>query len=282
MNGRGLHSVDSDDPDDPNADENDTAIRAEDYVVVKPLELSNDVFKCLLGTLNSRGIVYTLPKGKGREVTSETAPSTSSDDPMGENADSETDQPSTLAPDPPLSSEHLMTEDGGSKIGPALLVSVHRPGLGYSHVVFQVDKTRETRGYKPLTALYFYQSLRSSHDLQLRDVNRLVDRMLPALIRLATSRSPVTMEQKFLYNHPSTGFRQLGHWEQLEAMDTMIAPLIEPVVESDEKRRLLSINGLDETLDMYVLYIWTEVSVIAEEQQGFADIIYRIIPRHRR
>jgi hypothetical protein len=299
MNGRGLYSVDSDVDEnddairrglysvDPDVDENDEEIRREGYAVAKRLELSNEVFKCLLDTLNSGGIVYASPKGKGKEVTAETVPSTSSDNPMGENADSETYPASTLeamAPDPPLSSEHLTTEDGGSGIDPALLVSVHRPGLAisYGHVVFQAKKTRETWGYRPLTPLYFYQLVRSSSDVQLEDVNRLIDRMSPGLIRLATSRAPVFMNQKFVYNHPFTGFRQLGFWEKMDTEDTMIAPVLEPVLDSDEKRRLLSINRLDESLDMYVLYIWIDVSVITEEHQGISDIIYRSIPRHRR
>ena len=90
------------------------------------------------------------------------------------------------------------------------------------------------------------------------------------------------MDQKHLYGHPISGFRCLGHLEPLTKWDTMIEQVLEPVRDSQEKRRLLSINRLDETLDMYVLYIWTDVSVITLEQQGFSDIIYRIIPRHRR
>ncbi|KAF8344836.1 hypothetical protein F5887DRAFT_1075024 [Amanita rubescens] len=269
MNGSGLYSVDLD------VDENHEAILEEDYVAAKPPELSNEVFQILLDTLNSGGIVYTSPKGKGREVTAETVPSTSSDDPMGENADSETDPASTLevmAPDPPLSSEHLMTEGGGSEIDPALLVSVHRPGLGHGHVVFRAKKTQETWGYRPLTPLYFYQLLRSSSNVQLEKVNILVDRMSRGLIRLATSRAPVFMNQKDLYNHPLTGFRQLGYWEQLDTQDTLIARKLDPVLDTNEKRSLLIINGLDETLNMYVLYIWTDMS---EEEDTPSSLVAR-------
>ena len=187
-----------------------------------------------------------------------------------------------MTPDLPLSSEHPMTKEGDLKIDPALLVSVHRPGLGYGHAIFWAKKTLEAGVYKPLTALYFYDMLRCSDDPQLDDVNRLVDRMSHGLIKLATASSPVFMDQKLLYGHPISGFRRLGHLEPLTKRDTMIEQVLEPVRDSQEKRRLLSINRLDETLDMYVLYIWTDVSVITLEQQGFSDIIYRIIPRHRR
>ena len=63
---------------------------------------------------------------------------------------------------------------------------------------------------------------------------------------------------------------------RLNARDT---PL-EPVLDSEEKQWLLKINGLDEVMDMYILYIWTDVSVIMEEQQDVSDSIYRILPSH--
>ena len=80
-----------------------------------------------------------------------------------------------MTPDLPLSSEHPMTKEGDFKIDPALLVSVHRPGLGYGHAIFWAKKTLEAGVYKPLTALYFYDMLRCSDDPQLDDVNRLMD-----------------------------------------------------------------------------------------------------------
>lgn len=277
MNGRDLHSVDSDD------DENAAVIRGEGYIVVDPLEPSNDVFKILLDALRSQGVVYTSPKGKGREVPSErrvTATSTSSDVLMGGNEGSERNQ-ATTAPGLPLFFEDPMTEEGGSEIDPALLVSVHCPGLGYGHVVFQAKKLQETWGYKPLTAIYFHHLLRISSDLQLDEVNGLIDRMVSHQIKLATSRSPVFMEQKLLHNNPFTGYRRLGYLEQLKVQLNARDTPLEPVLDSEEKRRLLKINGLDEAMDMYVLYVWTDVSVITEEQQDVSDIIYRILPSHR-
>ncbi|KAF8328766.1 hypothetical protein F5887DRAFT_924103 [Amanita rubescens] len=140
-------------------------------------------------------------KGKGREVTSETVPSTPS-------------------------------------VEPALFISVHHPGVGYGRVVFE-----ETRGYRALTALYFYQLPRSSHGVQLEEVNEIVDGMLGGLIRLATACTPIFIrDQKLLYSHPFPGFRHLSHWElQLNARDTTTVELVlEPVLDSEEKRRLLS------------------------------------------
>jgi hypothetical protein len=86
------------------------------------------------------------------------------------------------------------------------------------------------------------------------------------------------MDGGLLYGHPFTGFRHLGYLAQL---NTMIEPVLEPVMDSEEKRRLLNMNGLDESIDMYVLYIWTDVSVITKEKQGLSDDIYRNTPRHR-
>jgi hypothetical protein len=149
MNGRGLYSVNSDD------DEYDTASREGGYVAVKPPELSHDVFNVLLNTLNSGGIKYASPKGKGKE----TVCSTSSDDPMGGNPDSDMDLASTLEAMARDALEHPITDEGRSKIDPMLLVSVHHPAKCYGHVVFWVKKMQETMGYKPLTALYFYQLL---------------------------------------------------------------------------------------------------------------------------
>lgn len=60
----------------------------------------------------------------------------------------------------------------------------------------------------------------------------------------------------------------------------MIEPVLELVMDSEEKRHLLNLNRLDERLDMYILYIWMDVSVIPKEKQGLSDDIYRNTPRH--
>ena len=60
----------------------------------------------------------------------------------------------------------------------------------------------------------------------------------------------------------------------------MIEPVLELVMDSEEKRHLLNLNRLDERLDMYILYIWMDVSVIPKEKQGLSDDIYRNTPHH--
>jgi hypothetical protein len=91
------------------------------------------------------------------------------------------------------------------------------------------------------------------------------------------AHGPVFMDGGLFYGHPFTGFRHLGYLAQLNAT---IEPVLEPVMDSEEKQHLLNMNGLDESIDMYILYIWTDVSVITKEKQGLSDDIYRNMPRH--
>ena len=172
------------------------------YVVVKPPELSNDIFNVLLDTLNSVGIEYASPKGKGKE----THHSTSTEGSMGRNPDFDMGLVSTLEATVRDALEHPISDEGCSQTDPVLLVSVCHPAKCYGHAVFRAKKMQETWGYMPMTALYFYQLLCSSQDLQLEHVNGLMNDMSPHLIRLATAQSLVFMDNGLLYGHPFSRF----------------------------------------------------------------------------
>ena len=191
-----MYHIDSDD------DKYDAVGCEGGYVVVKPPELSNDIFNVLLNTLNSVGIEYASPKGKGKE----THHSTSTEGSMGRNPDFDMGLVSTLEATVRDALEHPISDEGCSQTDPVLLVSVCHPAKCYGHAVFRAKKMQETWGYMPMTALYFYQLLCSSQDLQLEHVNGLVDDMSPHLIRLATAQSLVFMDNGLLYGHPFSRF----------------------------------------------------------------------------
>ena len=101
------------------------------------------------------------------------------------------------------------------------------------------------------------------------------------------------MDQKTHYGHPFSGFQRLGYLKDLEAQDTWMELALDPVLDSKGKQSLLKKNGLDKILDMFVLYVWTDVSSndrdmfvlyiwtnVSSNYQGTARIIYRIIPHH--
>ena len=159
---------------------------------MKPPELSNDIFNVLLNMLNSVGIEYASPKGKGKE----TRHSTSTEGPMGRNLDFDMGLVLTLEATARDALEHPISNEGCSQTNPVLLVSMRHPAKCYGHAVFRVKKMQKIWGYMPMTALYFYQLLHSSQDLQLEHVNGLVDNMSPHLIRLATAQSPVFRRSK--------------------------------------------------------------------------------------
>jgi hypothetical protein len=72
---------------------------------------------------------------------------------------------------------------------------------------------------------------------------------------LATAHLPIFMDQLPNFPQSKTGFRQLGLLQELEPNY-----LIKPVLDSEEKKHTLKVFGQDETLDIYVLYIFTQVS----------------------
>lgn len=216
--GLGIGSGRNDTPSPPILD--DYGYRA----MSQPVQ-SDDAFKALIAVANADGIIYAS-KGKEKEVADVSGTS---------------------------SKEAEMIDNG-----PAVFVSVHCPVRGYGHAIFQAKECAKTEEYQPLTALYFYQSLRDSLNIQVAFINEMVDDMRPEEIRLGTARRPVYIDENDLFGRPSTGFRHLGYLEELDP-----GMAIKPVLDDDDKKALLKLNNLDERLDMYVLYIWTAVSMMA-------------------
>jgi hypothetical protein len=210
-----------------NSNDDDDAIDVYGYRRMIPPVQDNETFSTLIAVANADGMVY-VGKGKEKEVADRDISSTS--------------------PSPAVTA--AMMENA-----PALFVSVECPGRDDGHAIFRAQRCAGTEEYQPFTALYFYQSLRFSSNLQVEFINDLVDQMRPEEIRLGTARKPVYIDEKHLFGRPSTGFHHLGYLEELDP-----GVVIKPVVDDEVKRGLLQMNNLDENLDMYVLYIWTVVS----------------------
>ena len=226
----------------------------------------------LIETADACGITYHGPKGKEKEVTREHVPSMGFNYPMSHAGGSTMAPTLTFETRVPFG-DHVVSDEVVSDLAPPLMVSVHCAGLGhgygdgYGHAILRVRKPKGTHENDPLTALYFYDLVRSSGDLLAEFVNDIINQMAHEKIRLGTASRPIFMDDKY-FHHPTTGFRPLGSLEGLNAHDVLM-----PVLESEEKRGLLVLNRLDASLEMYVLYIWTEVSLIAYEEQTRSDIL---------
>ena len=260
MNSTSGSSSESDDNDD---DDDDSLAAVGGYKVIDKPEQSDDVLRALIQTADTCGITYHGPKGKAKEVTRDPVPSMAFDCPTSSAVGF------AMAP---TSGDHVMGDEAVSEFAPPLMVSVHCPGLGhgygegYGHAILRARKSQGAEN-NPLTALYFYDLVRSSGDLLAEFVNDIVDKMTPEKIRLGTASRPVFMDDK-LFRHPTTGFRPLGSLDGLNPCN-----LLMPVLESEEKRGLLALNRHETTLDLYVLYIWSEVSLIPDEWQARSDIV---------
>lgn len=216
------------------------------YRALNPPIQSDEILQVLISTANANGIIYTSPKGKEKEVTSRM----------------DKDVPSTSMSFDSTSSTSFNHSEVLEMIksAPALFVSVECPVRGYGHAIFQAKKCADTERYQPLTALYFYQSLCYSSNIQVEFINKMVDHMRPNEIRLGTACRPIYIDEKHLFGWPSTGFHHLGYLEDLDQ-----GVLIKPVVNNNDKKDLLKMNNLDENLDMYILYIWTVVSLTSQK-----------------
>ncbi|KAF8328279.1 hypothetical protein F5887DRAFT_1083261 [Amanita rubescens] len=212
------------------------------YSKVTLPDQTDDQFQKLIAAANDRGVIYASPKGKEKEVQSRS---------LAMAANEEESVPITFKGKAAVSSpafDYPMENSGSHQLS-VLMVGVQCPDGRYSHAVFQVLTQSSPRS---ASALDLYESLRSSQDADAIVVNLDINDMDCRDIQLGTARLPIFMDELPNYLLRETGFRRLGFLQELEPNY-----LIKPVLDGEEKGHTLEIFGHDQTLDIYVLYIWT-------------------------
>lgn len=243
------------------------------YRQITPPNQTNDQFQQLITTANDSGFVYTSAKGKEKEVQSQPLAMTmnegeTSNHPMDsenselmaanqeETSDHPIDNSGLMAANEGETFDHSM-ENSWLNQPSVLMVGVQCPDGRNSHAVFQVLTQSNPTGLPSASAIDLYESLLNSDDAEAILVNIDVSDMEYQEIRLATARLPIFMDELPNFPRSKTGFRQLGFLQELDPNY-----LIKPVLDGEEKQQILEVFGQDQTLDIYVLYILTEVSLI--------------------
>jgi hypothetical protein len=218
------------------------------YSKVTMPDQTNVHFQELIATANDKGVVYTSPKGKEKEVASKPLPLAANEHGL---VPASSKGKAAVA----SSISDYCLEDSGSAQLSVLMVGVQCPDGRYSHAVFQVFTPSRPSPHSA-SALDLYQSLRSSEDAEVILANLDINDMDSQEIRLATARLPIFMDELPNYSRSKTGFRHMGFLQELDPNY-----LIKPVLGGEEKEHTLEVFGQDPRLDIYVLYILTEVSL---------------------
>ncbi|KAF8333273.1 hypothetical protein F5887DRAFT_922101 [Amanita rubescens] len=201
-------------------------------------------FQDLIAAANAQGIVYTLRKGKEKEVRAMPAVSANGGS-TGSTSHKETNG------EPPSSSGHPVIEDANDNKLSVLMVSTQCPRGMNSHTMFTV-MTRDTGiPGNPANVVDLYDAIRSSQQLESRAVNLDIDGMDESEIQLGTAGVPVFMDDLDNFGRSWTGFRALGFLKDLE-----MNFLIKPVCDSEGKSSIMDLYNQDPTLDLYILYVW--------------------------
>ena len=218
------------------------------YTKVTTPDQTNVHFQELIAAANNKGVVYTSPKGKEKEVQSKPlALATNEYGLMPASSKGKAAVASSVS--------DYRIEDSDFPQLSVLMVGVQCPDR-YSHAVFQIF-TPSSPSPHSASALDLYEALRSSEDAEAIVVNLDINDMDCQEIRLATARLPIFMDELPNYPRSRTGFRQLGFLQELDPNC-----FIKPVLVGEEKEHTLDVFGQDQRQDIYVLYIWTEVSLL--------------------
>lgn len=200
------------------------------YHSLDPPMQTNDEFQALITAANAGGIFFISRKGK--EVSSK-----------------------TRALLPSASSEYNGTEIGEGTTQLALMVGIQCADGKQMHIIIPVKQRKITTGLLPSSPLYLYQSLRNSQDLGSARINSHIDTIDPCKIYLVTARMPLLMNDPN-FGHLLTGLKQLGLLEELGP-----GHLIQPTIDCEERTALMQAHELDNALELFVLYIFTGVSL---------------------
>ena len=137
-----------------------------------------------------------------------------------------------------------------------------------SHAIVLVMKQSITTGLLPSSVVYLYQSFRKSQGLLSNHVNSHIDMINPGELYLGTAHQPVFMDDQNVFGHIQMGFKHLSALEALSANC-----LIKPMQDCEQRTSLMDVNDLDNALDLFILYIWTGVSLKVNDQYIYSNII---------
>ena len=192
---------------------------------------TNEAFLKLIAAAKEAGVIYKSAKGKEKEdmpgLCTTTGKSWSNDT---ENVCRENDMLS------------------------ALMVSVQCQDGICRHCFILVMKMMDN-SLLPLSALYLYHSLLGSQDFIAQSATSYIGQMDTHTICLATAHKLVFMGDSY-FAHPTTGFQHLGLLEALRPNR-----LILQSVDCTERTTLIDVYAMPNKVDVFVLYIWVDVSL---------------------
>lgn len=148
----------------------------------------------------------------------------------------ETPPPTTTAP------AELRTEA-------MLLVNVRLKQGFHKHAVLQT--------LLPQSALGAYECFVTSAEVGVSSMVSILNTMDDDVIMLGTSRKPIPMDEKRAHENLMAGYKELG---RLSDLDPSVE--LKPVIDCDERRLLAQVQEVPDSMPIFVIYVWTDVSEI--------------------